>query len=142
MAANLHYLAAVLCVRGDLDQAQQLYRRALAIKENLLGAGGPDAALTLNYLGALLNRTGLPEKAAGLLGRARRTPTTKPMAQCLCLSRVALGKEGENTDTYSLLYAPLQPRLPEKTIVALNQQRVACRDRSIFALSFFDDVKL
>ena len=36
------------------------------------------------------------------------------------------GKEGENTDTYSVLYARLQPGLPEKAIVALNQQRVVC----------------
>jgi hypothetical protein len=36
------------------------------------------------------------------------------------------GKEGENTDTYSVLYARLQPELPEKTIVGLNQQRVVC----------------
>ena len=36
------------------------------------------------------------------------------------------GKEGENTDTYSVLYARLQPGLPEKTIIGLNQQRVVC----------------
>jgi len=36
------------------------------------------------------------------------------------------GKEGENMDTYSVLYARLQPGLPEKMIVALNQQRVVC----------------
>ena len=36
------------------------------------------------------------------------------------------GEEGENMDTYSVLYARLQPGLPEKTIVALNQQRVVC----------------
>jgi hypothetical protein len=36
------------------------------------------------------------------------------------------GKEGENMDTYSVLYARLQPGLPGKTIVALNQQRVVC----------------
>jgi hypothetical protein len=36
------------------------------------------------------------------------------------------GKDGENMDTYSVLYARLQPGLPEKTIVALNQQRVVC----------------
>jgi hypothetical protein len=36
------------------------------------------------------------------------------------------GKEGENMDTYSVLYARLQPGLPEKTIVGLNQQRVVC----------------
>ncbi|MFZ0295381.1 MAG: hypothetical protein WAL52_17350 [Candidatus Sulfotelmatobacter sp.] len=36
------------------------------------------------------------------------------------------GKEGENTDTYSVLYARLQPGLPEKTIVGLNEQSVVC----------------
>ncbi len=36
------------------------------------------------------------------------------------------GKEGENMDTYSVLYARLQPGLAEKTIIALNQQRVVC----------------
>ncbi|MGC2372215.1 MAG: hypothetical protein WA474_24315 [Candidatus Sulfotelmatobacter sp.] len=37
------------------------------------------------------------------------------------------GKEGENADTYSVLYARLQPGLPEKTIVALNRQTVVCQ---------------
>jgi hypothetical protein len=37
------------------------------------------------------------------------------------------GKEGENTDTYSVLYARLQPGLPEKTIVAVNRQTVVCQ---------------
>ena len=36
------------------------------------------------------------------------------------------GKEGENMNTYSVLYVRLQPGLTEKTIVALNQQRVVC----------------
>ena len=36
------------------------------------------------------------------------------------------GKNGENTDTYSVLYARLQPGLAEKTIVSLNQQKVVC----------------
>jgi hypothetical protein len=36
------------------------------------------------------------------------------------------GKDGENTDTYSVLYARLQPGLAEKTIMGLNQQKVAC----------------
>jgi hypothetical protein len=36
------------------------------------------------------------------------------------------GKEGENTDTYSVLYARLEPGLPEKTIVSLNQQKIVC----------------
>jgi hypothetical protein len=36
------------------------------------------------------------------------------------------GREEENTDTYSVLYTRLQPGLPEKTIVSLNQQSVVC----------------
>ena len=36
------------------------------------------------------------------------------------------GKEGEDMDTYSVSYAYVQPGLDEKTIVALNQQRVVC----------------
>ena len=37
------------------------------------------------------------------------------------------GKEGENTDTYSVLYARLQPGLPERIIVSLNRQSVVCQ---------------
>ena len=33
VASNLHNLAAVLCTRGDPDQAERLYLRALTIKE-------------------------------------------------------------------------------------------------------------
>jgi hypothetical protein len=36
------------------------------------------------------------------------------------------GKEGEDADTYSVLYARFQPGLSEKTIVTLNQQKVVC----------------
>jgi hypothetical protein len=37
------------------------------------------------------------------------------------------GKAGENTETYSVVYARFQPALPEKTIVSLNQQKLVCR---------------
>jgi hypothetical protein len=36
-------------------------------------------------------------------------------------------KEGENTDTYSVVYARFQPGLSEKTIISLNQQKVICQ---------------
>jgi tetratricopeptide (TPR) repeat protein len=67
LASNLHNLAAVLCTRGALDEAERLYRRALTIKEKLLGAESPDAGLTRNNLGALLNRIGRPGEAAAML---------------------------------------------------------------------------
>lgn len=36
------------------------------------------------------------------------------------------GKEGENTETYSVTYARLQPALSEKSIISLNQQKLTC----------------
>jgi hypothetical protein len=36
-------------------------------------------------------------------------------------------KGGENTDTYSVVYAHFQPGLAEKTIISLNQQNVTCQ---------------
>lgn len=37
------------------------------------------------------------------------------------------GKEGENTDTYSVVYLLFQPALPPKVIVSLNQQKFICQ---------------
>jgi hypothetical protein len=37
------------------------------------------------------------------------------------------GKEGDNTQTYSVVYSRFQPALPERTIVSLNQQKLVCR---------------
>ena len=37
------------------------------------------------------------------------------------------GKAGDNTDTYSVVYARFQPRLPEKAIIGLNQQKIVCQ---------------
>jgi hypothetical protein len=36
------------------------------------------------------------------------------------------GKSGENTDTYSVVYSRFQPGLAEKTIIAINQQKIVC----------------
>ncbi len=36
------------------------------------------------------------------------------------------GKEGENTDTYAIVYAKFQPGLSEKTIVSMNTQKIVC----------------
>src|SRR5262249_5494753 len=58
VAVNLHNLAALRHaqskrrVKGAREEAEQLYRRALAIKEKLFGADHPDVALTLNNLAA------------------------------------------------------------------------------------------
>jgi hypothetical protein len=36
------------------------------------------------------------------------------------------GKDGENTDAYSVLYARFQPGLSERAVITLNQQQVVC----------------
>jgi tetratricopeptide (TPR) repeat protein len=49
-AANLHGLGAAMAARGALREAEEHYRRALAIKEELLGVDSPDVALTSTIL--------------------------------------------------------------------------------------------
>lgn len=38
----------------------------------------------------------------------------------------SLGKAGDNSETYSVVYSRFQPALPEKAIISLNQQKLAC----------------
>ncbi len=45
----------------------------------------------------------------------------------LVLVTGSVGKAGENTDTYSVVYARLQPGLSEKTIISVNQEKVVCQ---------------
>lgn len=37
------------------------------------------------------------------------------------------GKDGENTDAYSVVYIRLQPPASEKTIIGMNLQKVVCQ---------------
>jgi len=36
------------------------------------------------------------------------------------------GKDGENTDAYSVVFARFQPGLSERAVITLNQQKVVC----------------
>jgi hypothetical protein len=38
-----------------------------------------------------------------------------------------IGKEGENTETYSAVYSRMQPGFSAKTIIALNQRHISCQ---------------
>jgi tetratricopeptide (TPR) repeat protein len=51
----LHNLAALLSAREQFEEAEQLYRRALVIRESRLGSDAVDTALTRQNLGSLLN---------------------------------------------------------------------------------------
>jgi len=61
---------AVCVARGALDEALPHYRRALALKEQLLGPEHPDVALTLNNLALLRKQQGEFAEAAQLYSRA------------------------------------------------------------------------
>ena len=65
MAGSIPYTA-----QGRTDEAERLYRRAVALKEKLLGADHPDVAMTLNNLAVLLKKREKYEEAAALYGRA------------------------------------------------------------------------
>jgi len=54
VAVHLHNLAAIHQSCGELVEAERLYRQALALKEQLLGADHPEIALVANNLGTLL----------------------------------------------------------------------------------------
>lgn len=51
-------------------EAEHLYRRALEMKEKLLGKDHPDVAMTLNNLAVLLKKQEKYEEAASMYERA------------------------------------------------------------------------
>lgn len=66
IAVYLNGLATIARRRGDLDQAERLHRRALAIKERLLGHDHPEVAITLNNLAVVCRRRGNLNEAEAL----------------------------------------------------------------------------
>jgi len=63
---TMRYLASTLRDRGDLDEAERLYRDALRIAQNLYGAAHPQTAFALGVLSMLLERKGSLEEAERL----------------------------------------------------------------------------
>ena len=63
-------LAALMARRGDLEEAEQLYRQALEIKRLATGTESVEMAAGLNNLGAVLIRRGRPGDALPLLHQA------------------------------------------------------------------------
>ena len=69
-ARILSEAAGHLWSKGDYQEAEPLYRRALAIDEQTLGPSHPDVALRLNNLAALLQGTNRLSEAEPLYRRA------------------------------------------------------------------------
>jgi tetratricopeptide (TPR) repeat protein len=70
IAVQLHNLAAVEHACGQPGRAEELYREALALKEELLGPDHPEIALIANNLGTLLHERQRGDEAAILFRRA------------------------------------------------------------------------
>jgi Flp pilus assembly protein TadD len=80
--------------RGDLEEAERLYRRALDIKERLLGPEHPEVGTTLNNLAVVYRRRGRLEEAEALYRRAIDilSETVEPSHPALAASRGNLSK--------------------------------------------------
>jgi tetratricopeptide (TPR) repeat protein len=70
MATSLNNLAVLLREANRLDEAEALFRRALAIGENSMGPDHPTVATRLNNLAALLHDTNRLGDAEPLYRRA------------------------------------------------------------------------
>jgi tetratricopeptide (TPR) repeat protein len=70
LADTLYNLAILRRQQGALVEAEQLYRRALAIRERELGANHPDVAVILNNLAVLEAAEGSYDDAQPLFERA------------------------------------------------------------------------
>jgi tetratricopeptide (TPR) repeat protein len=70
IAVHIHNLAAIDQASGRLGDAERGYRRALALKESLLGGDHPEVGLVANNLAVLLLSRRRDTEAAELLNRA------------------------------------------------------------------------
>lgn len=70
LATSLNNLGEALRARGRFDEAEALFQRSLALREQRLGPDHPHVASCLNNLGVLYAEHGRPTDAEALLGRA------------------------------------------------------------------------
>jgi Flp pilus assembly protein TadD len=87
--ANYGNLAVIARRRGDLEEAERLYRRALEIKERVLGPEHPEVGTTLNNLAVVCWRRGRLDEAEALYRRAIDvlSRTVEPAHPALAASR-------------------------------------------------------
>ncbi|OAD18955.1 TPR repeat protein, partial [Candidatus Thiomargarita nelsonii] len=67
--SSLNSLASLHQAKGDYESAEQLYKRALVIREKVLGKEHPDTATSLSRLGNLHQAKGDYESAEQLYKR-------------------------------------------------------------------------
>jgi tetratricopeptide (TPR) repeat protein len=97
LAGTLYRLAILRRQQGDFAEAEQLYRRALEIRERVQGPNHADVAMVLNNLAALEAAQGHYDAAQPLLERA------------LAIRQTALGEDNvltaESLSNLALLHA-------------------------------------
>ncbi len=71
MAKSLNNLALLYDDQGKYAEAEPLYKRSLAIRENALGSQHPDVAESLENYAALLRETGRGAEATKMKARAK-----------------------------------------------------------------------
>src|SRR5215470_7608876 len=115
----LSNLADVYRVQGRYGEAQDLYARALAIRERALGANNPTLAVTLNSLGIVMRRQGKFGEAEDVLKRA------------LALRQQALGPAHPDVaQTLNNLAAVYNDQGRHAEAVSIYQRALAIRERA------------
>jgi len=119
LADTLYNLAILRRQQGQLDEAEQLYRRALTIREQHQGPNHPDVATVLNNLAALEAALGHYDAARPLLERAlsiRQTALggdhvlTAESLNNLALLNAAQGNAGDAEPLYNDAVAILEKK--------------------------------
>jgi tetratricopeptide (TPR) repeat protein len=109
LAVTFNNLAALSHAKGDDAEAEQLYRRALAIKQKALGSDHPDVAMTLNNLAVLFKSAGKYSEAEPLYQRA------------LAIFEVALGPTHPKVITCRQNYARLLSEMQRQANAAASK---------------------
>ncbi len=127
--------ASILMNRGECREAEELYQRALEIREEILGPEHPDVAKSLRALGTLFYVAGEPERAEPLLRRALDIrlrafgPDDRRVASAQSTLGRALQAQGRLQEAEELLSAVLalrRQRLGEDHLhVALTRKDLA-----------------
>lgn len=70
--SSMNNLAWVLVRQGNYDEAEQIHRQTLALRETVLGKEHPDTLASMNNLAVLLDYQGNYDEAKQILNRRWR----------------------------------------------------------------------
>ncbi len=147
LAMTCFTLAELLLDVGEQERAEELLRRALAIRERVLAPGSPRIALTLKTLGRLEYQRGDLPKALGLWQRTldafeanpgMEHPEAIAILNDLALAHMGLGEPGAAIPLYRRAveaYRRIRGPVHRDTAIALNNLAGAMRFTGQFSES-------